>query len=725
MANVEPQAAPRGRASQTTGTPVDLKGLVAAFVRRWRLFVAVATAMVILAATVSLILRPVYEATTNIRIDPIQKSALDVAAIANGQPPDQSLVDSEVKLMESRDVARAVVQSMNLTADREFNPALRHHLLGGAAAISSARAEELATDAVLKHLSATREGLTYIVDLKFKSRDPAKAAAIADALAEQYVQAGIQARADQAAAQSSGLNDRLSALDNEVKQADAAVASYKASNGIVTASTGGTITEQQINTVTQELATADSDAAAAKATYDAARSQVAQSGLGSVSTVLNSPVIVELRKQLAEVQRQQAEINARYGPKHPETIKIQQQVDGLNAQIRDESEQIINGLASDARAAAARAASLRADLNGLQGQQANNSRASVVADTMEREAEAKRNTYNQLAASAQQVNQQEHSSATQALIVSHASVPTKPSFPNKPVFVALGAALGLLLGAAAVFIAEFLDSGVRTVEEVERDLGVSFITSVPTLTPRALKVDGHRLEPWDYVMARPMSGYAESMRGIRSALTLSDVDRRKKVVVVTSALPNEGKTVCSVALARTMAMSGERVLLIDCDLRRNSLEGLVSDPPGAGLIEVLTGAASLASALVQDAVKGLDILCVYKATFTPRDLFGSARMAELLASLRGDYDHIVLDGPPLLAVSDARTLATLADAVVMVARWGATPRNAVRAGLDLLVRDKAPVVGLVLSMVDTGARRAISGSDPSYYYEHYRRYYQD
>jgi capsular exopolysaccharide synthesis family protein len=349
----------------------------------------------------------------------------------------------------------------------------------------------------------------------------------------------------------------------------------------------------------------------------------------------------------------------------------------------------------------------------------------VVADSMAREAEAKRNTYNQLAASAQQVNQQEHSNLSQAQIVSHASVPTLPTFPNKPLFVALGLAVGMTLGAAAVFVAEFLDSGLRTVEEVERDLGATYITSIPMLSARSLKVDGRKLVPWDYVMARPMSGYAESLRGIRSALTLSDAQKHRKVVVVTSALPNEGKTACSVALARTMAMSGERVILVDCDLRRNSLESLVTQPPGAGLIEVLTGAAPLASAVVADAVKGLDILCVYKATFTPRDLFGNSRMVDLLNELRKHYDHIVLDGPPLLAVSDARTLATLADSVVMVARWNRTPRAAIRAALDLLHQDKAELLGMVLSMVDTRAKRSMSNTDPSYYYDRYRRYYQD
>lgn len=719
MVNVDAPPAPGARPSAVTSRPFDLKSLVDAFLRRWRLFAAVVIAVVLLAITVSLILRPVYEATANIRIDPIQKSAIDIAATAGGAPPDQALVDSEVKLMQSRDVARAVVRSLNLTADPEFN---RKRSSGSS---SSAPPEEAATDIVLKHLEAAREGSTYIVDLKFKSHDAAKAALIANALAEEYVRAGIEARAAAAASQSSGLNDRLSALDNEVKQADAAVAAYKANNGIVSASSGGTITEQQINTLTEELGTAESDAAAARAKYDAAHAQVMQSGIDSVSSVLNAPEIVELRKQLADAQREQADINSRYGPKHPESIKITQQLQSLNRQLHDESMQIINGLQSDAQAAEARVTALQSNLNRLKGEQNNDSRASVVADTMEREAEAKRTTYNQLAASAQQVNQQEHSNLSQAQIVSHASIPDKPTFPNKPLFAAMGAALGLTLGAITVFLVEFFDSGVRTVEEVETTLGANFITSIPLLSPSALKVDGRRIVAWDYVMARPMSGYAESLRGIRSALILSDFDKRKRVIVVTSALPNEGKTATSVALARTMAMSGERVLLVDCDLRRNSLEGLVSSPPAAGLIDVLTGAAPLASAIVPDAVRGLDILCIYKATFTPRDLFGNPRMIELLNELRGLYDHVVLDGPPLLAVSDARTLASLGDAVVMVARWAKTPRSAIRAALDMLERDRAPLLGLVLSMVDTRARRSMSASDPSYYYENYRRYYQD
>ncbi len=724
MVNADAHAEPRAASQAPPPRPLDLRGLVDAFLRRWRLFVAVVTALLILAVTVSLILRPIYQATTNIRIDPVQKSAVEMAQAAQGVPPDQSLVDSEVKLMQSRDVARTVVQSMGLANDPEFNPSLRgHSLFGGGSA--KGPPEEVATDAVLKHTEAAREGETYIVDLKFKSKDPAKAAAIADALAEQYVQAGIAARASQAAEQSAGLNDRLSTLDNEVKQADAEVASYKAANGIVSGGEGGTVTEQQINTVTQELAMAESAAAAARSNYEAAQSQVGQNGIDSVSTVLNSPVIVELRRQLADLQREQADINTRYGPKHPETIKVAQQIEGLNHQIREESQQIVSGLASDARAAEAREASLRGDLDRLKGEEATNSRASVVADTMEREAEAKRSIYNQLANSAQQVNQQEHSTESQAQIVSHASVPTKPVFPNKPLFAAMGLALGLALGAAAVFAAEFLDAGVRSVDDVERDLQADYITSAPLLSASALKVDGRRILAWDYVMARPMSGYAEAMRNIRSALNLSDPERRRRVVAVASALPAEGKTACSVSLARTMAMSGEKVLLIDCDLRRNSLEDLVTQPASAGLIEVIMGAAPVSAALAQDAVKGLDVLCVYKATFTPRDLFGAERMKTLLAELREQYDHIVLDCPPLLAVSDARTLASLSDSVVMVARWGRTPRSAVRAALDILHRDHAPVVGVVLSMVDKRARNSLSSSDPSYYYDRYRRYYQD
>ncbi len=701
-----------------SGKPLDVKGLLEVFARRWRLFVSVVLGVVATAVIASLILRPVYEASAGIRVDPVQRSSIDLEAVARGTPPDQALVDSEVKIIQSRDVARGVVRELRLTEDPEFNPKLRH---GGA---TGAPAEEITTDAVLKHLDVAREGSTYIIALGFKSHNPAKSANIANAFAEQYIEASIREKVQAAAQQAAMLNDRVSALGAEAQKADAALAQYQASNGITTAE-GGTVTEQQISTLTSELANAESAAAAARSNYEAARTQVAQSGIDSVSTVINSPTMVELHRQHAELLRNQAEINARYGPKHPETVKISQQVSLIDQQMHEEAQRIVSGLASDARAAEARVSALRGELGALKGQLDANSRASVMAEGLKRDADAKHTVYNQVAASAQQASQQEHGNQSQAQIVARASVPTKAAFPNKALFAALGSAMGLVLGVAAVAGAEILDSGVRTPDEVERDLGLNFIAAAPLLTPKTLQQNGQTLAPWDYVTAKPMSGYAEAMRATRSAIVLSDIDRRQKVVLITSAVPNEGKTVTSVSLARVMAMSGERVVLVDCDLRRNALEGLMPEQPKAGLIEVLTGAATLDEVLIPDSVEGLHILPLHQAAFTPRDLFGAAGMRRLLDDLRQRYDHVILDGPPVLAVADARTLGTLADAVLMAARWNKTPRRSIQAAIARLTHDGARVAGVLLSMVDTRSRFSTGVGDQSYYYVNYRGYYRD
>lgn len=723
MLTVDAHREPEVKYANSPGRPLDVKSLFNVFARRWKLFVAVMIGVLIVAVTASMVMKPVFDATATIRIDPNQKQAIDLEALASGGPPDQALVDSEVKIMQSRDLARAVVRQMGLAKDPEFVSAggLRARLFGQ----TPAPAEEVATDNVLRHLDVNRQGTTYLVGLRFRASNPAKAANIANAFAREYMLASVRTRIQTAAEQSDWLAKRLDAAGAEAQRADAQLAQYKADKGLVTAASGGTMTEQQISTLTLQLATAESEAAAARSNYQAARSQMAAGGLDSVSSVLNSNTITELRRQRADLQRSQAEIDARYGPRHPEAVKVAQQVIGLDKQLRDEAQRIVGGLESDARAAEARAASLRHDVGVLNGQLASNTQASVGADSLQREAEAKRSIFSQLAASAQQVNQQEHASTAQARIVALASVATKPYFPNTTLFAVLGLALGLIFGIAAVFVAELIDGGVRTVEDVERELHANFIASAPLLTEKVLRSEGRKIAPWDYVAARPMSGFAESMRSARSAIKFADLDGRHKVVAITSALPGEGKTVSSVSLARIMAMSGERVILVDCDLRRNALEGLLAETPAMGLIEVLTGAATLEATIKKDTVSGLDVLPLHKAAFTPRDVFGTKAMSELLEILRSRYDHVVLDCPPLLAVNDARVLASLADVVLFVARWSKTPRRAIHTALGHLVNDRSRIAGVMLSMVDTRARVAIGTGDPTYYYGHYRGYYHD
>lgn len=727
-----PRPAPRP-APDAADSPVDLAALISLFRRRLPLLLAITLTSTVLAVLASLVMTPLYAATATIKVDPTQRPLLDANAATLGAPPDQSVVDTEVSILASRAVAEAVVRQLDLLQDPEFgeHPGPLDALVGRRQRVRTPGDDAFArtVSRIQKALTVQRDGTTFLIDVTVRSKDAGKAARIANSFADAYISFSLKTRIDAASQRSVWLNQRLAALGMQAQQADAALAHYRSATGLVagSAATGagaGTINDQQIAAITTALTTAEADAAAAASNANAAHNQMAHGGMDAVAQVLNSPTITELRRQRAEVGREQAQINARYGPKHPEAVKVQQQIEGLDLQLQDETRRIISGLDNDARASQARVVAMRGQLNALKGEQTAHSAASVQADSLERRAEASRTIYNQVAQTAQSTTQQEHIDETPGRIMMRADAPDKPVFPNKPLFAALGLVLGLVTGVGAVATADVMDAGVRTVEQVERDLGAPFIASVPMLSKRQLSENGVRA-PWDFLLKKPMSGFGEAFRTIRSALMLPLENRSATAICLTSAIPNEGKTVAAVSLARTMAMAGDRVCLVDCDLRRDIVSSLLPQKPDRGLLQVLRGEARLEEALVADAVPGLDLLPLAQVTFTPRDVFGSDAARALLRELRDRYDYVVLDAPPLMAVADARQLAMLADVTLLVARWKKTSRVAVRAALQRLQSDGADVAGVVLTMVDPDDRNTLNPSDSLYYYGEYGKYYTD
>ena len=688
----------------------DLATVLAAFRRRWPIFAAVALVVALAVIAASLLVTPIYAATARLRVEPTDRSALDVKATMNGAPPDQALVDTELAVIRSRGLAAQVADRLAI-APR------------GASAAARARA----VDAVQSRLAVSREGSTYVINVAYRSPDPQEAARVANAFAEQYIVASVDARVRTASRQAAFLNERLRGLGAEVEAADQQVAQYRSGTGIVTGSGtagAGTVVDQQIASITGQVATAASDAASARSNLDAARAQISKGGIEAVTGVLNSQVIADLRRQRAEVVRNQGEVNTRYGPRHPESIKVQQQLEQIDQQLRDESRRIVASLESTAAAADARAGSLRAELNGLRGQQAGNARLSVEADSLQRQADAKRNIYNQVAQAAQQSSQERRSTEPTAQIIEEAAPPPAPSFPNKPLFAVLGALLGVLAAATVVLLLELFDRAIRSADDVEQGLGLPLLSALPLLRGSQLAGGNRRTGPWTYVVDKPMSAYAEAVRTVRSALLLSAATPPPRVICLTSALPGDGKTTCAVSLARIMALSGERVVLVDCDLRRGALRSLVKADERGGLVELLQGEVTLENAIVRDSVAGLDVLTLRREAFTPRDVLGGEAMRGLVARLREQYDHVVLDAPPALAVSDARTLAALSDAVVLVARWGRTARNDLRVAAERLTGDGARIAGVVLNQVDPRAPDALGVGGDAYNYGAYARYYQ-
>jgi capsular exopolysaccharide synthesis family protein len=664
--------------------PLSFVTLFAVVRRRWRSIILAITLAVAASAAFAWLVPPRYTSEAQLMIDPRPHAGAAARdSRASGQP-DAVLVDTEVKLVTSPAVLGAVVERLNLSADPEF-----------AARKGAARPFDAVVAKLAKRLDVGRNGLTYIVSIRARSGSPEKAAEIANTLADEYLRQSRALRAGQAAEQARSLIGELGPLDREVLAADEAVARYRADHHIVSsggANSGGTVTDQQIASMAAELGKAQADAAAATSAAVAATAQEQASGSDTVSQVLNSSALAELRRQRAQVLREQAQTASVYGPEHPALARINGQLAELDKAIKSESDHIVMGLQNDSRAAASRAAEIRAQLSGLEARQMQDAQASVVALGLQRNADAKRGTFNDLNRNAQEEAQEARIGDVRAWVVSAATRPLKPSFPNKAMLLVLGLMIGAAFGAMWAVVRELTESGFRSGEEVAAELRAPLLAAVPDLTEtvksRALWRAREKHPCWDYVLNKPVSSFSESIRNIRAGLLGAPGAPGPRAVCVTSALMGEGKSAIAVALARVMAMSGDRVLLVDCDLRRSGLSKLRTaqdtPPPSTGLMEVLEGAIDPHAAIVQDVVPGLSLLGLDSPVFTARDLFSGESARALIDRLKEDYDFIVLDAPPILAVTDAWSIASICDVTVMVVRHGKTARAAVRAAVDRL-----------------------------------------
>jgi capsular exopolysaccharide synthesis family protein len=292
-------------------------------------------------------------------------------------------------------------------------------------------------------------------------------------------------------------------------------------------------------------------------------------------------------------------------------------------------------------------------------------------------------------------------------MVSAATVPAEPTSPRLSIAFVLSVAVAAGLGLAAGFLAEALDEGFGSADDIERKTGIPALASIPNVRRSELRQSSSLNNPASYLLERQMSPFTEAFRVLRTTILYAAGQPKSQVVAVTSALPGEGKTTTSLCLARVAALSGQRVLLIDCDLRRRSLKEVLEIEPSVGLLQVLAGELNWRQAIYVDDASGMSVLPLSGSGFTPKEIFGAEDMSSLLTDLRGSFDLIILDCAPVLAVAETRVAVAKADCAVVVARWRKTPMRAVRATLQQLNDAGANIRGVALNAVD---RRA-----PGYY----------
>lgn len=728
---MQPVSPPANAARTPVGTDFDVGPLVSVFRRRLWLFTATFAIVVAAVMGLTLLATPRYVATSDILLDTKPVPVVQDSLALPQTPVDANATDTEIEVLRSRALAEKVVTKLRLDLVPEFasgggvmsslRPARASDTGRLAPATGSAR--QKIVDVVRSRLSIRRAGLTDVVNVGFESESPALAARVADAFAEQYLADQLDAKFTANREANEWLQKRVTELATEVQFAEAQVQQFKIANNLMSAQ-GATLVEQEISALEQQRAAAATDQAAADARLSIARQQLARGSSGEdVGEALDSPVIQQLRQQRATLSARVADLSGRYGPQHPEMLRADRELRDIDNQINAEIQRIISNLDAQARVARQRTGAIAGNVGSARQNLAGNNRAGVRLNELERSAESVRVLYESYLNRYKETSAQEGLEYSDARIVSKASVPSRASYPNKLLQLVLGAVLGVGLGLALVILAEALDSGVRTSDDVERLFDLRSMGIVPELRSTLEGSGKRRLVPADYLVEHPLSAFAESFRSLRTSVAFSKPGAPVQVVVVTSSLPGEGKTTSSMCLARSAAMGGLRAVIVDCDLRQRSVRRYIDHDIQVGLVELLAGTATLQDVLVKDSLTDAMILPIAGDVGVARDLFGNAAIEELFAMLRQMFDLIVVDTAPVLPIADTRLLAHQADVVLVLARWAKTPRKAIESALGLLASSGAYISGVVLTKVDMKVQAKSGYGDASYYYRDYKAYY--
>jgi succinoglycan biosynthesis transport protein ExoP len=659
---------------------------------------------------------------------------LNVESVLTDLSPDAERVQNEGFILQSRGLARQVIDQLKLRDDPEFNPDLRQPSTlsrvtdfrsylpdpvnswldrlapakPAAAPVPDATApENRMIDIVLSRVDVSTLGRSHVLSLKAESQNPKTAANLANAFADRYLDQQRREKVNSMDRVDKFLMGRIAELREQVKKSDQAVEDYRRTNDLYK-STGSGVTAQQLSELNTQLLAAQTAKAEAD-TKLAEAQELRKGGLGneSVPEVLRSPLISALKQQQADAERRAAEMSAAYGERHPSMVKARAEVGNAQGKVGAEIAKIVDGLSREARTATARYEALAANFEKLKQQMGKVNDKSIQLEALERDATVNRNLLETMLVRAKQTMGTENMLDANAKLVSAAAPPQAPSYPPKGLIALLGVAGGVMVGAAIALMRESGDHTFRRADQIEAMTGLPVIAMVPQVSGRT--------PPAMQVLRQPTSAYTEALRRLHIGVELSETAESPRTIMFSSATPSEGKSVMASSLGRLLASNGKRVLLIDCDWRSPRLHQIFHCGNRAGLVSLLTDTPSALDEVIHhDALSGLDVMPA--GPWNPRSahLLSSDRMRHLLDALAEHYEFVLLDTPPALVTADVLALSRLVEKVVFVVRWGHTRQDTAMEALKQIVDAQGSIAGVVMSRVVSKQYRAYGHLDPFY-----------
>jgi polysaccharide biosynthesis transport protein len=675
---------------------------------------------------------PIYEARVQILIEKENSNVVTFKeAIEQNQVADD-YYQTQYKILQSRALARRTINALKLGDHPQFNPKADDGLTLGKIVrapidvvsgwFSSAKAMEpplpdedrvqsRLIDRFLTRLTVAPIRNSRLVDVRFESPDPALAAAVANALARAYIEQNLEFKFLSSKEASDWLGQRLAEQRKQVESSEQAVQRYRERTDALSLEEKQNIVVQKLSDLNAAVTRAKTERIQKEAAYEQIRTlQNDRAALDTLPAILANGFIQQQKGELADLQRQQAQLSDKLGPNHPEMVKLASTIRAAEAKIQGEIAKVVQALHNDYQQSVAQEKSLTQALEQQKADALALNRKGIEYGALARDAASNRQIFESLMQRTKETGIAGELKTSNIRVVDAAETPRSPVTPNTRNNLLLALFGGSTLAVGLAFFFEYMDNRIKSPEEMKQHLGLPFLGMVPAL--------------FDSGVDSPLinngvpNNFSESFRAVRTNLLFSSADEGGRSIVVTSTAPGEGKTVVASNLAMALAQAGQRVLLIDADMRKPRVHLVFEMLQEPGLSNVLVGNAKSSEAIRTTTVPGLWVMPAGLLPPNPAELLGSKRFKDFMASLGGHFDWVMIDTPPVMAVTDSSVVAHLVNGVLFVVGAEMTNRHAAVRALEQLGHARAKFVGTVLNRVDL--------QHNSYYYSpYYRREYSD
>jgi capsular exopolysaccharide synthesis family protein len=659
--------------------------------------------------------KPVYEGKTIIEIDVEQPNVLNFQEVLQLNTIDiDAYRGTQYAILQSRSLAEHVVDKLKLYRYPEFYKA---HILFGLVQVDPDKIPKASDpDPPDRSMTAYRNTLgnfinsidvspvrrSNLVEVSFYSENPEMAAHIANELCNAYIIQNLQVKWDETTKASEWLSGQLVGIKANLEKSEDILEAYARANSIIFVEEKQNLVNERLKQLQEEFTKAQSVRFEKESIYN----QVQAGRVQDLPGILDNHLIQDLTSQMSGLEQKYAELTATVKPEYPKAIALKKQIDSLQATINREKKNLAQNIIDNYRTALTNEKYLEQELNEQKKIVNDIDEKSIHYNILKRDVDTNKQLYEGLLTRMKEAGVSAGVQASNIRIVDAAEVPKGPVKPRVFLNLALGLMLGAALGIGLAFLQEYLDNTLKTADEVERLLRLPSLGLLPNCTGNG-KASGEELALVNHVNNGTLAPAVqtgrepvEAYRTLRTSILLS-ANPVPKMLLITSALPSEGKTTVAVNLGATLASLGSKVVIVDCDMRRPCCHRSTGVENRPGFVRCLTGHVGLAEAILPvPGVPNLSVIPCGPIPPNPAEVLSSPLTADLLRRLRSQFEYVLLDSPPLLTVSDSRILSTLTDAVVLVTRAYSTPFDLVRRARGLLYNAGARILGVALNSVD-------------------------